>query len=128
MMLSVKIKRIPTIFKKFSWKLNFHDMEILPFMIVLFDTIIITTALSALGMQTISYLTLAVVLVSFLLLFTLNFRHKVLSRYGLRYLLFFLVTLSKYFGLTLITLKLAEKFLLSTKSCNFACIKNYNSR
>ena len=88
MMLSVKIKRIPTIFKKFSWKLNFHDMEILPFMIVLFDTIIITTALSALGMQTISYLTLAVVLVSFLLLFTLNFRHKVLSRYGLLYLLF----------------------------------------
>lgn len=92
-MLSVKIKRIPTIFKKFSWKLNFHDMEILPFMIVLFDTIIITTALSALGMQTISYLTLAVVLVIFLLLFTLNFRHKVLSRYGLLYLLFFLVLL-----------------------------------
>lgn len=50
-------------------------------------------ALSTLGMQTISYLTLAVVLVSFLLLLALNFRHKVLSRYGLLYLAFFLVLL-----------------------------------
>ena len=50
-------------------------------------------ALSTLGMQTISYLTLAVVLVSFLLLLALNFRHKVLSKYGLLYLSFFLVLL-----------------------------------
>ena len=92
-MLSIKIKRIPTFFKKFSWRLNFHEMKLLPFLIVLFDTIIITMALSTLGMQTISYLTLAVVLVSFLLLLALNFRHKVLSRYGLLYLAFFLVLL-----------------------------------
>ena len=85
-MLSIKIKRIPTFLKKFSWRLNFHEMKLLPFLIVLFDTIIITMALSTLGMQTISYLTLAVVLVSFLLLLALNFRHKVLSRYGLLYL------------------------------------------
>lgn len=92
-MLSIKIKRIPTFFKKFSWRLNFHEMKSLPFLIILFDTIIITMALSTLGMQTISYLTLAVVLVSFLLLLALNFRHKVLSRYGLLYLSFFLVLL-----------------------------------
>lgn len=93
-----KIKRIPLYFKRFSWEIDFHEITLLPFIMIFANSIFICMSLSDFGMQLISYATLASVLVSFFFMLLLFAKDKKMSQYGFLYVLFFIFLI----GLTIV--------------------------
>ena len=94
----LKIKRIPLYFKRFSCEINFHEMKVLPFMMVFFNCIYMCMSLTDFGMQLMSYATLASVLTSFFFMFLLFVKDKEMSQYGFLYVVFFIFLV----GLTIV--------------------------
>lgn len=83
-------KRIPLYFDKISTRVSLHDMTFLPAVMIFFLVINTTLSLSALEMQLLSYVVLAMVIVSFLFMLSLVIRDKEISRYGFIHFLFLL--------------------------------------
>lgn len=90
----LKIKRISLYFKRFSWEIDFHEMKVLPFLMVSVYVVnmCVTMPLWA------SYATLASIIASFLFMSWLCLRSKTISTYGLSYIVFFLFLI----GITII--------------------------
>lgn len=93
-----QIKQIPLYFKRLSWEIDFHEMTLLPFLMVFFNCICMCLSLSALEMHLFSYATLIGELASFFFMFFLFIRNKKISQYGLLYVVFFFFLL----GITLL--------------------------
>lgn len=93
-----KIRTIPTSFKSISWKINFHEMTLIPFLMILINTVNFTMSLSALEMSTLSYAVLGGDIVSFIVVLALFVHNRQLTQYGLLYVLFFMLML----GVTII--------------------------
>ena len=85
-----RLKRIPLHFDKVSTRVSLHDMTLLPADMIFFLEINTTHSLSALEMQLLSYVVLAMVIVSFLFMLSLVIRDKEISRYGFIHFLFLL--------------------------------------
>ena len=83
-------KRIPLYFDKISTRVSLYDMTFLPAVMIFFLVINTTLSLSALEMQLLSYVVLAMVIVSFLFMLSLVIRDKEISRYGFIHFLFLL--------------------------------------
>ena len=71
-----RLKRIPLYFDKVSTRVSLHDMTLLPAVMIFFLVINTTLSLSALEMQLLSYVVLAMVIVSFLFMLSLVIRDK----------------------------------------------------
>lgn len=97
----LKIKRIPLFIKRFSWEMDFHEMSLLPFLMIFTNIVYMTMSLGDLEIQIVSYAVLAGVMLSSILMATLCLRSKQITGYGFWYLLFFLLLL----GPTLINMQ-----------------------
>lgn len=84
----LKIKRIPLYFKRFSWEIDFHEMKVLPFLMVFVNCVYMTMSLPALDMQLLSYAVQACVILSFVLMSILCLKDMELTRYGFLYVIF----------------------------------------
>lgn len=107
----IKIRRIPLTFKGISWKLDFHEMNFVPFLMIMLETIFMTMSLAALEMPLLSYMTLAGVILSFIIMFILFIHNRELTHYGFLYICFFLILI----GITII-------YMQDIKNCIYLSI------
>ena len=88
------LKRIPLFFTKFSSKISLHDMFFLPFVMIFAIVVNISMTLDVEDTQILSYLVLALVLMSFAVTLTMVFREREISRYIFLHILFMFILIS----------------------------------
>lgn len=116
------LKRIPLFFTKFSSKISLHDMFFLPFVMIFAIVINISMTLDVEDTQILSYLVLALVLMSFAVTLTMVFREREISRYIFLHILFMFILIS----LTIVNgLKIKNILYLSISLLTLLLIMNY---
>lgn len=107
----LEIKRIPLTFKRFSWEINFHEMKLIPFLMIFVNIICMTISLPDMGMQIISYGVQGGDFLSIIFLSVLCLKDKEITRYGLLYIIFFFFLI----GLSIV-------YLQDVKTCTYTMI------
>lgn len=97
----LKIKRIPLFFHRFSWEINFHEMTVIPFLMIFVNAVCTMMSLQMIDMQILSYAVLGGTLLSFVVMAGLLLRNRQLSQYGFLYVMFFLLMM----GITIVNLQ-----------------------
>ena len=116
------LKRIPLFFTKFSSKISLHDMFFLPFVMIFAIVVNISMTLDVEDTQILSYLVLALVLMSFAVTLTMVFREREISRYIFLHILFMFILIS----LTIVNgLKIKNILYLSISLLTLLLIMNY---
>lgn len=128
------LKRIPLFFTKISLKISLHDMILLPFVMIFAIVVNISMTLDVEGTQMLSYLVLALVLMSFAITLTLVFREREFSRYVFLHFLFLFMLVSltivngqeikviSYLSISLLSLMLIMNYYRSRISMVLQCL------